>query len=68
MYQGHYLSDMHLGYDYRFMIFLKKGLKTHWICDHDHTRQGGGGEGSAGGDHTLSGFFFLKVPNKVVWL
>ena len=31
--------------------------KHHWICDHDHTRQGG----SAGGDHTLLGFFFSML-------
>ena len=37
--------------------------KHHWICDHDHSWQGGG---SKGGDHTLLGFF--NTPKLVVWL
>ena len=37
---------------------LREGVKkTHWICDHDHTRQGGAG--SADGDHTLLGLFSM---------
>ena len=38
--------------------------KNHWICDHDHTQQGGG---ARGGGHTPLGFFF-NAPNLVVWL